>query len=61
MMAKTEAKPNQDIPKFGIGEEITTCPLCGSRTDFLTRGKRDNRQLHWCLNDKCELIFMAEA
>jgi hypothetical protein len=46
-----------DIPLFGSGEEITHCPSCGSRTDFLDRGQK---QLHWCLNKTCEAVFYTE-
>lgn len=52
-----ESKARGDVQLFGQGEEPTTCPHCGSRTDFL---ERDNRQLHWCLNSTCDFVFFTE-
>ena len=40
-----------------VDENVTHCPLCGGRTQFMDRG---NQQLHWCMNDTCGAIFMAE-
>lgn len=43
---------------FGLGEEMTTCPKCSSRTDFYTYSADDNKQLHNCLG--CGFTFRGE-
>ena len=45
------------LDTFLNDDQPTKCPLCQSRTDFLAQ---HDKQLHWCLNSKCQLIFMAE-
>lgn len=47
----------EELPLYGQGEETTTCPKCGSRTDFIERGKE---QVHWCLNEECKFKFRTE-
>jgi hypothetical protein len=47
----------EELDAFLNDDQPTRCPLCQSRTDFLAQ---HDKQLHWCLNDKCQLIFMAE-
>lgn len=49
-------KPS-DLDTFVIDDQPTRCPICQARTDFLTG---HGKQLHWCLNPECQLIFMAE-
>jgi hypothetical protein len=51
-------KAIEDLPIFILGEEITTCPKCGRRTDF--EEINDMEQIHTCLNDKCQFIFKGE-
>ena len=47
----------KELDTFINDDQPTRCPVCQSRTDFLAQ---QDRQLHWCLNSKCQLIFMAE-
>ena len=44
---------------FILGEEIPTCPDCGSRTDFDELS--DKRQHHVCLNRACRNEFFGEC
>lgn len=55
-MGQAYIHPGQ-LDTFVNGEEPTRCPLCQARTDFL---EQHDRQLHWCLNPNCQLIFMSE-
>lgn len=49
---------HQPAPVYLIGEEVMTCPRCGSRTEFdeLDHG----RQRHTCLFSSCGYEFYAE-
>lgn len=38
-------------------DQPTKCPVCQSRTQFLSQF---GRRLNWCLNEKCQIIFMSE-
>ena len=55
-MSQTYIKPDE-LDVFLNDDQPTRCPICQSRTDFLSQHER---QLHWCLNKECQLIFMAE-
>lgn len=42
-----------------VGDQPTTCPICGARTNF-TEVKNDDheiRQHHFCLNNECNNEF----
>jgi hypothetical protein len=49
---------HQPTPVYLIGDEVMTCPRCGSRTEFdeLPNG----RQRHYCLFSSCGYEFYAE-
>jgi len=40
-----------------LGDQPTTCGLCGARTDFDV--KEDDTQIHQCLNRECKYQFIA--
>jgi hypothetical protein len=40
-----------------MGDQPTTCGLCGSRTSFEIDEK--GVQIHLCLNDECEYKFIV--
>lgn len=44
---------------FLIGDQPTTCPCCGSRTDWDDLYYPEYLQLHWCMNMKCGFTFVA--
>ncbi len=42
-------------------EQATTCPKCGSRTDFhQTNNEELLQQFHSCLNSECKFEFVGE-
>jgi len=45
---------------FGHGEEPTTCPECGARTDFKELPLPNEVLLHKCLNVDCNFRFLTE-
>ena len=45
---------------FGHGEEPTTCPECGARTDFKELPLPNEVLLHECLNEDCKMRFLTE-
>ncbi len=49
--------PDDVGPIFILGEEPTTCPQCGSRTDFDEND--DDTQSHRCLNRDCGFDFLG--
>lgn len=55
-MSQPYIKPDE-LDAFLNDDQPTRCPLCQSRTDFLSQ---HGQQLHWCLNDARKLIFMAK-
>ena len=40
-----------------LGDQPTTCGLCGTRTGFEV--KEDDTQIHQCLNRECRYQFIA--
>lgn len=50
-------RPGQLDTFINDEEQPMKCPLCQARTDFV---QAHGQQLHWCLNDKCKLIFLSE-
>lgn len=57
-MVKGGPLTSGELPIFLLDEDVpVACSICGNRTQFLEQGKR---QLHWCLNEDCDLIFVAE-
>lgn len=40
-----------------LGDQPTTCGLCGARTDFDVED--DDTQIHQCLNRECRYQFIA--
>lgn len=42
---------------YGYGEDILTCPMCGSRTEMVELAKE--AQHHTCLNSDCGYEFVA--
>ena len=53
-----QRKQRRDLPRFGLTEQPTTCPYCGSRTRFTEYANRD--QHHVCLNPDCGFEFIGE-
>ena len=45
---------------FGHGEEPTTCPECGARTDFVELPVLKEMLYHKCLNVDCKFRFLTE-
>jgi len=45
--------------RYGLTDEITLCPYCQSRTDWVETGGKDDEQLHTCLNPDCQHIFIG--
>lgn len=43
---------------FLMGDQPTTCPICGTRTEICNESNL--LQLHLCLNDKCYFKFLVE-
>jgi hypothetical protein len=54
------ACPHDEL--FGLTDQPTTCPKCGSRTDFIDvdLGTDEWHQHHKCLSDTCGFEFAAE-
>jgi len=46
-----------DLECYILGDQPTTCGLCGARTDFDV--KEDDTQMHQCLNQECRYQFIA--
>jgi len=44
-------------------DQLTTCPICGTRTDFMGDFSHTLLKMivHECLNDKCKYIFLEVA
>lgn len=53
-----KTKSLHELPVYIFGEEIVTCPMCGSRTDFIEVD--DHKQQHECLNPNCKHEFFVE-
>ena len=45
------------LERYILGDQPTTCGLCGARTDFDV--EEDNTQIHQCLNRECGYQFIA--
>ena len=45
--------------RWGLTDEITTCPKCGARTDYEETGGPDGEQRHKCLNSHCGFEFIG--
>lgn len=45
--------------RFGLTDDITTCPHCGRRTDYHDTGRPDGEQIHVCLNPHCGFVFLG--
>lgn len=44
-----------------ISDQPTTCPKCGSRTDFIvSKSHKVNTQIHICLNKYCSFEFITQ-
>ena len=48
---------NNDLECYILGDQPTTCGLCGARTDFDV--EEDDTQIHQCLNRECRYQFIA--
>lgn len=48
--------------KFTHGDQPTTCPYCGARTEMLLDLGHTNQeyQIHICLSPTCNFTFIAE-
>lgn len=58
MSALRYGTPSEVIMLYGNDpDQPTRCPNCGSRTEFI---EAHGQQLHWCLNDRCKLVFRSE-
>lgn len=42
--------------RYGLTDDITTCPICGGRTDFEETGGPNGEQHHTCLKCKYEFV-----
>lgn len=51
------ATPNTDLDCYVLGDQPTTCGLCGARTSFEVED--DGTQTHQCLNQACKYQFIA--
>lgn len=47
-----------DMEIFLMSDQPTTCPSCGSRTEF--DQDHSGRQLHTCLNASCRYSFLVD-
>jgi hypothetical protein len=45
--------------RYGLTDDITTCPKCGARTDFVDTGGPDDEQEHACLSPACRYVFIG--
>ena len=43
--------------RFGLTDDITTCPHCGARTDWVDTGGPHDEQKHTCL--RCGFVFLG--
>jgi hypothetical protein len=48
---------NGTLECYILGDQPTTCGLCGARTDFVV--EEDDTQIHQCLNRECRYQFIA--
>ena len=48
---------NSELECFLLGDQPTTCGLCGARTSFVVED--DGVQIHQCLNQDCKYQFIA--
>lgn len=48
---------DSDLETFVLGDQPTTCGLCGARTDFDV--EVDGTQIHQCLDKDCGCQFAA--
>ena len=48
---------NADLECYVMGDQPTTCGLCGARTSFEVED--DGTQTHQCLNQACKYQFIA--
>ena len=46
-----------DLECYILGDQSTTCGLCGMRTDFDV--EEDDTQIHQCLRRECGYQFLA--
>ncbi len=47
-----------DFDVFLMGDQPTTCPICGARTEIIV--DRQKIQIHLCLDLKCQYEFRVE-
>jgi hypothetical protein len=47
-----------DLDVFLVGDQPTTCPICGARTEILYEFKKT--QIHLCLDRRCRYEFLVE-
>jgi len=48
---------------FLVSDQPTTCPKCGTRSDFENYTISDSKnvlQMHTCLNSSCKFEFLVE-
>jgi len=47
---------------FLMGDQPTTCPICGARTEITLEivSSPDKTQYHKCLSDDCQYTFIQE-
>lgn len=43
---------------FIMGDQPTTCPICGTRTDIIKKYP-DGSQYHQCMAENCKFEFMV--
>ena len=48
---------DSNLECYILGDQPTTCGLCGTRTGFVV--KEDDTQIHQCLNRECRYQFIA--
>jgi hypothetical protein len=46
-----------NLEYYILGDQPTTCGMCGARTDFDV--EEDDTQTHQCLNRECRYQFIA--
>ena len=45
---------------FLMNDQPTTCPKCGSRTDYIYISDLPVSELHICLSNSCKFVFIVE-
>lgn len=51
------ATADEKLECYILGDQPTTCGMCGARTDFDV--KEDDSQIHRCLNRECGYQFIV--